>query len=136
MAKPENGAYVFTVGVEGEYYTFSAGGKYLATKNTEELFMADELADTGDNCGYWQLEQKGDGYLIKSKTARYNGTGVVVIEFFSGAFSGWTYKSADPSIFIFNFYPVDESIPLLDDVTNEPHGRFLCDRHSDQAAGV
>ena len=119
-AYPDNGAYVFTVGVEGDYYTFSAGGKFLSTCDGEQLFLADEKLDTGDSCAFWQLEQKNDGYLIKSKTARYNGTGVVVIEFFSGAFSGWTYKSADPSIFIFNFYPVDESTPLLDDVTNDP----------------
>ncbi|MBQ6293600.1 MAG: hypothetical protein IJK77_07015 [Lachnospiraceae bacterium] len=120
VAFPENGAYVFTVGAEGNYFTFSAGGKYLATCNTEQLFMADELADTGENCGYWELEQKGSGYLIKSKTARYNNTGVVCIEFFSGAFSGWTFKASDQNIFIFSFYPVDESVNTLNDVTNDP----------------
>ena len=119
-AYPNNGAYVFTVGVEGDYYTFSAGGKYLSTCNTEQLFMADEKLDTGDSCAYWQLEKKGDGCLIKSKTARYNGTGVVVIEFYAGAFSGYTFKSDNQAIFLFNFYPVHSTISTLDDVTNVP----------------
>ena len=119
-ALPANGAYVFTVGKDGDNYSFQAGGKYLATNNAESLFMSEELLDTGDNCGWWTLEAKGDGYVINSKTARYKNSGVVCIEFFGGAFSGWTFKAADQAIFIFSFYPLDESITTLNDVTNVP----------------
>lgn len=119
-ASPANGAYVFTVGVDGAYFTFQTGGEYLATCDTEQLFLADSLSDTGESCTYWKLDPRGDGYLINSKTARYNGSGVVCIEFFSGAFSGWTFKSSDASIFIFNFYPLAEGIQTLDGVVNEP----------------
>ncbi|MBQ9046059.1 MAG: S-layer homology domain-containing protein [Oscillospiraceae bacterium] len=123
-AEPENGAYVFTVGKDGENYTFQTGGKYLATNDAESLFLSDTLTDTGESCAYWTLEAKGDGYLIKSKTARYNNSGVVCIEFFSGAFSGWTFKSTDAAIFVFQFYPIAEGVKTLNDVVNDPKVNF------------
>jgi hypothetical protein len=119
-ANAGNGAYAFTVGAQNGVYTFQAGGKYLATNNAENLFLADELSDTGDCCTYWTLEKRGDGYLIKSKTARYNNTGVVVIEFFGGAFSGWTFKADSASLFIFKFYPLAENTNVVDGVVQAP----------------
>ena len=125
VALPQNGAYVFTVGREGDYYTFKAGSKYLSTCDTEQLFMADALTDSGESCGYWSLEQRGEGYLLKSKTARYKNNSVCV-EFFSGSFSGWTFKASDAAIFTFRFYPLESSVAVIDSVANVPSVVFDC----------
>ena len=118
-AYPANGAYVFTVGVEQGYYTFAAGGKYLTTNNSEALFLQAEKTEAAK----WYLKPNGSGYTIFNKQANYNGT-PVCIEFYSSAFSGWTFKSAEPDIFSMQFYPVDSAITKLDDVTNVPKINF------------
>ena len=118
-AYPQNGAYVFTVGVEQGYYTFCAGGKYLTTNNEESLFLQTEKTEAAK----WYLKPNGSGYTIYNKQANYNGT-PVCIEFYSAAFSGWTFKSAEPNIFSMQFYPIDSSITTLDDVTNVPKIHF------------
>ena len=117
-AVPENGAYVFTVGVESgdkDYYTFRAGGKYLTTNDAEELFLQDTLDETGK----WYLVENGNGYVIYNKQANYKGT-PVCIEFFAGKFSGWTFKSTDAQLFRFRFYPVADGVATLNDVVNMP----------------
>ncbi|MBQ7145012.1 MAG: CehA/McbA family metallohydrolase [Oscillospiraceae bacterium] len=117
VAYPENGAYVFTVGVvtgaDKVYYTFQTGGKYLTTDNTEALYLQEELGNTG----MWYLTARGDGYILYNREANYNGT-PVCIEFFSGAFSGWTFKAADANIFIMEFYPLAEGVTVLNGAVN------------------
>ena len=61
------------------------------------------------------LTKNGSGYLLYNKTANYNGT-PVCIEFFSGSFSGWTFKSTDADIFRFNFYPLADDTAVVDGV--------------------
>lgn len=121
-AVPGNGARVFTVGISDGTYTFKSGDEYLATKNDETLFLTKELADDPANsCTYWTLTEKNGGYIMGSKSAKYNGTGgQVVVEFFAGAFSGWTYKATTPELFIFKFYPVAEGTQVFDGVVDKP----------------
>ncbi len=122
-AKVANGAMVFTVADNpGRYYVFEAGGKYLATNNAEELFFKDEI----DEYTKWYLTKNGSGYLLYNKTANYNGT-PVCIEFFSGFFSGWTFKSTDADIFRFNFYPLADDTAVVDGVAQVPTVNFACE---------
>ncbi len=112
-----NGALIFTVATEEiggtTYYTFKNNGKYLATNentkgedgkinNEENLFLQETLTDY---CR-WTLEETEGGYVIYNKEAKY-GNNRVCIEFFSGAFSGWTFKGG--SLFAMRFYPVEDT---------------------------
>ena len=114
-----NGALVFTVAADATgsepVYVFETGGKYLAANDAENLFLTETL----DDFARWTLTKRGSGYIIYNKAAKYNGT-PVCIEFFSGAFSGWTFKAAEPDIFLFNFYPVADGTTVTEGVVNEP----------------
>ncbi|MBR2811401.1 MAG: CehA/McbA family metallohydrolase, partial [Solobacterium sp.] len=122
-AETENGALVFNVTANDEIYAFETGGKYLATNDAEDVFLSDALSDTSENCTYWTLEAVNDGYVIYSKTAKYK-TSAVCIEFFSGYFSGWTYKASTPELFVNQFYPVKEGTPVYNGMVNSPKITF------------
>ena len=118
-----NGALVFTVADNpGRYYVLEVGGKYLATNNAEELFFKDEI----DEYTKWYLTKNNSGYILYNKTANYNGN-PVCIEFFSGSFSGWTFKSTDADIFRFNFYPVADGTAVVNGVAQVPNVIFACE---------
>ena len=118
-AYPRNGAYVFTVGVDGTYFVFKADGKYLATNNDEALYMQEEL---DDSC-WWYVKANGEGWTLYNKSANYKGT-PVCIEYFSSHFSGWTFKAAEPDIFRFTFLPLAEDCDTLGDLVNNPRVVF------------
>lgn len=109
-----NGGLIFTVQTDQEgdttYYTFANNGKYLATdenngdSNAETLFLQENLTDY---CK-WTLEKTEGGYVMYNKLAVYKGSRVCV-EYFSGAFSGWTYKGGTNEYFAFQFYPVTDA---------------------------
>ncbi len=109
-----NGGLIFTVKTYQEdgttYYSFANNGKYLATdendgdSNAETLFLQDNLTDY---CK-WTLEKTEGGYVMYNKKAAYKGSRVCV-EYFSGAFSGWTYKGGTNEYFAFRFYPVTDT---------------------------
>lgn len=109
-----NGGLIFTVKTyqEGDttYYSFKNNGKYLATdendgdSNAETLFLQENLTDY---CK-WTLEKTEGGYVMYNKEAAYKGSRVCV-EYFSGAFSGWTYKGGTNEYFAFRFYPVTDA---------------------------
>ena len=119
-----NGGRVFTVSVSGSDYSFESGGKYLAVDDTENLFLTETL----DDYAKWNLEKKSVGYVMNNKAAKYSfsggGSATVCIEYFSGSFSGWTYKSADSAIFEMNFYPVGEGTNITDGIVNKPQVVF------------
>ncbi len=114
-----NGALVFTVAADATgtepVYVFETGGKYLAANDEENLFLTETL----DDYARWTLTKRGDGYIIYNKAAKYKGS-PVCIEFFSGAFSGWTFKASDADIFLFNFYPVADGTTVTEGTVNEP----------------
>ncbi len=109
-----NGGLIFTVKTYKEdgttYYSFANNGKYLATdenngdSNAETLFLQEDLTDY---CK-WTLEKTEGGYVMYNKEAAYKGSRVCV-EYFSGAFSGWTYKGGTNEYFAFRFYPVKDT---------------------------
>lgn len=109
-----NGALIFNVKTYSDggktYYTFENNGQYLATdendgkNNAETLFMQPNFTEY---CK-WSLEETEGGYVMYNKEAAYN-TSRVCIEYFSGAFSGWTYKGGTNELFAFQFYPVTDT---------------------------
>ena len=113
----ENGALVVTVGYKDGLYYFESNGKYLATDNSESLYLADALSNTEECDTYWTLKKQEESYIITSTKANYSGT-PVVIEFFAGHFSGWTYKSTTPELFLFDFYPIGEDNVIYNGMVN------------------
>ncbi len=126
LAIPGNGAYAFTVGNTGRYYTFKIGDKYMASNDEEELYL-EELKDgqVPDNAK-WFLWKNGTGYVIYNKEANYKGSNVC-IEYFSSVFSGWTYKNKTKDIFLFNFYKVSEDSFIHENVVQAPSVLFDCE---------
>ena len=126
LAIPGNGAYAFTVGNTGRYYTFKIGDKYMASNDEEELYL-EELHDgkVPDNAK-WFLWKNGTGYVIYNKEANYKGSNVC-IEYFSSVFSGWTYKNKTKDIFLFNFYKVSEDSFIHENVVQAPSVIFDCE---------
>ena len=108
--KVGNGALIFTIHVDGEYYTFENQGKFLRTSenqtdgsNAEELYFVEEESDYTK----WKLEQVEGGFLMSNKVATYK-TRPVVIEYFGEAFKGWTVGSGDISLFAMKFFEVED----------------------------
>ena len=118
-----NGAVVWTVGASNGVYTFETNGKYLATNNDENLYLSDTLSDTTENCTYWTLEALNGGYVMYSKTAKYYSSSVC-IEFFSGYFSGWSFKSSTPELYVFTFHPLAEGTNVYNGMVNNPMVRM------------
>lgn len=109
-----NGGYIFTVTVSGGYYTFESKGKYLActtetdsSGNSKEIIRYD--AQQSDYTK-WRLQSTAGGYIMYNKAAKYNGNSVV-IEFYSGSFTGWT-NYGSPEQFAMNFYKVEDTYNL------------------------
>ncbi|MBQ9592838.1 MAG: CehA/McbA family metallohydrolase, partial [Lachnospiraceae bacterium] len=127
-AIPDNGAYVWTVGSMGRYYSFQMNGKYLASNNEEELFLIDPNEDgTVPENAKWFLVAKEGGYIIYNKDASYNGT-PVCIEYFSSVFSGWTYSTKNElAIYLFNFYELADGVKVYHDVVQNPTVKFECE---------
>ena len=114
-----NGARVFHVERSGDEFKFVSDGQYLATNDAEDLFFT----DTNNDYATWTLEKRDDGYIMYNKAAKYNNS-KVCIEYYSGSYSGWTFKSSSASIFEFNFYPVADGTVLTGDVVNKPEVTF------------
>ena len=127
-ANAGNGAYVFTVDTMGRYYSFKAGGKYLATNEKEELFFIDPNEDgSAPETAKWFLTKKDGGYIIYNKEATYNGT-PVCIEYYSSVFSGWTFSTKNEvGIYLFNFYEVTDGTKIYADVVQDPSVAFDCE---------
>ena len=127
LAKPGNGAYAFTIGSMGRYYSFEVNGKYLATNAAEELFFVEKNADgTLPENAKWFLVANNGGYIIYNKDANYKGS-PVCIEYYSSVFSGWTFKTSDQDIFRFNFYKVTDDTVVYENVVQDPSVIFDCD---------
>ena len=114
-ADVNNGGLIFNVttqtSADGKtiYYTFENNGKYLASDVTEQLFVQDTQSDNTQ----WTLENISGGWLIKNKAAAWVSSSgskyPVYIEYFSGAFAGYSFKANSSDIFTFNFYGAEDT---------------------------
>ena len=112
-----NGGLIFTLEKEGDYYLLENKGKYLATNTKEELLLLtkEECAAAELETDYkWELAatEDGLGITIKSATIRYNGNAPIFVEYFSGGFSGYSFKAGQPEIFTFQFIECNDEYGL------------------------
>ena len=100
-----NGALIFTVHTDGTYYTFENRGRYLCTKENEDLFFnPSQTAYTR-----WTLTRQGSGWLIENAAAVYSGNGnKVCLEYYAPNFTGWTYNGGSTAAFSMGFYRVTD----------------------------
>ncbi|MGM9554319.1 MAG: hypothetical protein ACI3V2_08440, partial [Faecousia sp.] len=111
-----NGSLIFTVHQNGSYYAFENNGQYLrispnkidsgTTRNDEFLY----IADLDEDYSWWTIEEATGGYILYNKTAKW-GSSKVCIEYFSGAFSGWTYNGST-QLFAMQFHKVEDEYGL------------------------
>lgn len=116
-----NGGYIFELIKEGDYYLLKNKDKYLVTNAKEELYyMTKEAAEAEKDTEYeagkkyntdykWELTptEDGLGFTIRSATVKW-GSSPILVEYFSGGFSGYTFKAGQPEIFTFQFIECED----------------------------
>ena len=116
-----NGGFIFELIKEGDYYLLKNKDKYLVTNAKEELYyMTKEEAEAEKDTEYeagkkfntdykWELTptEDGLGFTIRSATVKW-GSSPILVEYFSGGFSGYTFKAGQPEIFTFQFIECED----------------------------
>ncbi|MBQ7874437.1 MAG: CehA/McbA family metallohydrolase, partial [Oscillospiraceae bacterium] len=119
-AFPENGAVIFTVSKNGEYYRFynETYGWLCSNGTGNNAFYTQEASDDAD----WILhEGKSGGWNLESRTAKYNGTYSQYLEYYADSYKTYSmYNVTDYDIYEFFFYPVEESVNVSAGIVNDP----------------
>ena len=119
-----NGGVVFTVERNGEYFRFkNEAFGYLCSNGTgNNAFYSKDASDDAD----WTLDELNGGYRLKSRTAKYNGTGAQYLEYFGGSYKTYSYYPTDKTtgadvrdIYTFRFLPTANET-LTEGVVNQP----------------
>ena len=119
-----NGGVVFTVERNGEYFRFrNEAFGYLCSNGTgNNAFYSKDASDDAD----WTLDELNGGYRLKSRTAKYNGTGAQYLEYFGGSYKTYSYYPTDKTtgadvrdIYTFRFLPTANA-NLTEGVVNQP----------------
>ena len=122
VATPANGARVFTVEVNGEWFRFKTSDGYLCSNGTgNNAFYAAEATEDAD----WKLTTFNGGFNLESRTAKFNGKYSQYLEYYAGTYKTYSlYNDSDKDIYTFNFYPVAEGVTITDGVVNMPAVTF------------
>ncbi|MBR3610126.1 MAG: CehA/McbA family metallohydrolase [Oscillospiraceae bacterium] len=119
-AQPENGAVVFTVSKNGNYYRFyNEAYGYLCSNGTgNNAFYTQEASEDAD----WTLtEGKEGGWNLESRTAKYNGQYSQYLEYYADSYKTYSmYNVTDYSIYEFHFYPLEENVNTYKDIVHVP----------------
>ena len=118
-AVPENGARVFTVEKNGDYFRFyNEHDGYLCSNGTgNNAFYAKDVSEDAD----WTLSERDGGYTMESRTAKYNGQYSQYLEYYADSYKTYSmYNVTDYSIYTFHFYPVAEDTPVTQGIVNMP----------------
>ncbi len=119
-AVPANGAVVFTVQKNGEYYRFyNETYGYLCSNGTgNNVYYSTEPSEDAD----WTLTSgKKGGYNLESRTAKFNGKYSQYLEYYSDSYKTYSmYNVTDYDIYEFFFYPVAEGTNLTAGIVNIP----------------
>lgn len=121
-----NGARVFTVEQNGEYYRFkTAYDGYLCSNGTgNNAFYTQEPSEDAD----WKLAEYNGGYTLESRTAKFNEKYAQFLEYYGGSYKSYSmYNVTDKDIYTFQFYPVSADVPTTDGVVNVPAVHFADD---------
>ena len=137
-ATPANGARVFTVEKNGEYFRFKTEHDgYLCSNGTgNNAFYSKDATNDAD----WTLTAgKKGGWNLESRTAKFNGQHSQYLEYYGGSYKTYSmYNVTDYDIYEFFFYPVAESVTVTDGVVNIPTVNFgtLSDAYAGRAYTV
>ena len=113
-----NGAVVFKVQKNGDYYRFynKTYGYLCANGTGNNAFYTQTAGEDAD----WTLAVQGTGYTMESRTAKFNGKYSQYLEYYADSFKTYSmYNVTDYSIYTFNFYPVGPGT-ISDGVVNNP----------------
>ena len=133
-ATPANGAVVFTVERNDDYYRFkSEAYGYLCSNGTgSNAFYSKDFSEEGvtENDADWLVRTcSGDvgGYEMESRVAKYKGHNQW-LEYFSDVFQTYSMYSStgdlDYTIYSFFFYPVADGVKVTDGIVNVPSVDF------------
>ena len=133
-ATVENGGVVFTVEKNGDYFRFvNETYGYLCSNGTgNNAFYSTTASEDAD----WTLAVQGNGYIMESRTAKYNGKYSQYLEYYADSYKTYSmYGVTDYSIYTFQFYPVANNDNLTGGIVNVPTVVFgtLADAYLDQA---
>ena len=116
-----NGAVVFEVQKNGDYYRFynNTYGYLCANGTGNNAFYTQTASDDAD----WLVRTCSGGvggYEMESRTAKYKGHSQW-LEYYSDSFKVYSmYNVTDYTIYSFFFYPVAEGTTTVDGVVNNP----------------
>lgn len=120
----ENGAVIFTIQKNGDYYRFyNETFGYLCSNGTgNNAFYSLTASEDAD----WTLAVLGDGYSMESRTAKYNGQYSQYLEYYASAFKTYSmYNVTDYDIYTFQFYPVaNDADQIQGGIVNAPSAEF------------
>ncbi|MCI7741125.1 MAG: CehA/McbA family metallohydrolase [Clostridiales bacterium] len=122
-AVPENGARVFTVEKNGDYFRFyNEHDGYLCSNGTgNNAFYSKDATDDAD----WTLAARDGGFTMESRTAKYNGKYSQYLEYYADSYKTYSmYNVTDYSIYTFHFYPVGEAVNVTEGIVNAPQVVF------------
>ena len=122
-AVPENGARVFTVEKNGDYFRFyNEHDGYLCSNGTgNNAFYSKDATDDAD----WTLAKRDGGFTMESRTAKYNGKYSQYLEYYADSYKTYSmYNVTDYSIYTFHFYPVGEAVNVTEGIVNAPQVVF------------
>ena len=117
-----NGAVVFEVQKNGDYYRFynKTYGYLCANGTGNNAFYSQPASDDAD----WLVRTCSGGvggYELESRTAKFNGKHSQWLEYYSDSFKVYSmYNVTDYTIYSFFFYPVAEGTTTVDGVVNNP----------------
>ena len=123
-AVPENGAVIFTVEKNGEYYRFrNETYGYLCSNGTgNNAFYSPEASEDAD---WTLLDGKKGGFNMESRTAKYNGKYDQYLEYYADAYKTYSmYNVTDYDIYEFFFYGIGEDVSLTEGIVNRPRVDF------------
>lgn len=120
-AKCANGAVVFTVEKNGDYYRFynKTYGYLCANGTGNNAFYTQTASEDAD----WLVRTCSGGvggFEMESRTAKFNGKYSQWLEYYNDSFKVYSmYNVTDYTIYSFNFYPVVGST-IVDGIVNTP----------------
>ena len=120
-----NGAVVFTVEKNGEYYRFkNEAYGYLCSNGTGNNAF---YSQTASNDADWKVRTCSGGvggFELESRTAKFNNTHSQWLEYYADSFKSYSMYSKDGkldyTIYSFYFYPVADGTALTKGVVNLP----------------
>ncbi len=115
-----NGAVVFTVEKNGDYYRLynESFGYLSSTGGGNNAYYSMDTANAD-----WLVEEYNGGYRLGSLTAEFDGN-MQFLQYYADHFTTWgMYAVTDRDLFTYHFYPC-ASDKITDGVVNEPQAVF------------